>query len=465
MTATETRLPDEEKYSLVRSFFPRRPLQWLGVVVALGAVAGLGGGVAAVTGLVDLSAVAPHPLGWAKLLKFGMTHSVAHNAEAPRSEERLDDPAVILRGATEYAVSCENCHGAPGYGQSPVALSLRPEPPMLLDVSREFSDKEIFYIVQNGVRYAGMPAWPVLNRPDEIWAIVAFLKMNPGMSRDTYDRLAHGTPEDRRRAETIGDAAPKVAPGGGDATMLTAFVPSGGERPYLPGDPQDPDPTPAAVLLPRIGFSPVGMGENVEAACASCHGGDGAGRGGALPNLTLQSPQYLYDALNAFATGQRQSGVMWELASSLTDEQMRSLALRYGTTAPIASHPASVGASEHARGADIVGQGLQEQFVQRLAQAAGGGKGVGGGQVCGLARAGLGRAAFWHRPLGGAAAQADDQEDEQGAMGVGEEARIAPGGVFDPDQARDELLPELQVQVQRRRWGAERNDDRRLASA
>ena len=116
-------------------------------------------------------------------------------------------------------------------------------------------------------------------------------------------------------------------------------------------------------MLPRIGFSPVGMGENVEAACASCHGGDGAGRGGALPNLTLQSPQYLYDALNAFATGQRQSGVMWELASSLTDEQMRSLALRYGTTAPIASHPAPVGASEHARGADIVGQGLQDGGV------------------------------------------------------------------------------------------------------
>jgi cytochrome c553 len=103
------------------------------------------------------------------------------------------------------------------------------------------------------------------------------------------------------------------------------------------------------------------MGENVEVACASCHGADGAGRsGGVLPNLTLQSPQYLYDALNAFATGQRQSGVMWELAGSLTDEQMRSLALRYGTAAPLASRTASTDPSAQARGADIVGRGLQD---------------------------------------------------------------------------------------------------------
>jgi cytochrome c553 len=361
MTDIKETASDAEKYSVVRSFLPRRPLQWVGVVIVLGAVAGIGGGIVAVTGLVNLSAVPPHPVGWAKLLKFGMTHSVEHNAEAPPSEERLDDPAVIMRGATQYAVVCENCHGAPGYGQSPVALSLRPEPPMLLDVSKEFDDKELYFIVQNGVRYAGMPAWPVLNRPDEIWATVAFLKANPGMSRETYNRLAHGAPEDLRRAETAGEVAPKVAPGGGDTTMISPFVPSGAERPYLPGDPQDPDPSPAATVLPRIGFSPVGMGEDVEAACASCHGADGAGRsGGALPNLTLQSPQYLYDALNAFATGQRQSGIMWDLAGSLTDAQMRSIALRYGTAAPVPSRQSAVDAQQHARGADIVGGGLQD---------------------------------------------------------------------------------------------------------
>ena len=83
----------------------------------------------------------------------------------------------------------------------------------------------------------------------------------------------------------------------------------------------------------------VGMGENPVRECVACHGLDGAGRvGGSFPNLTMQSPAYLYTALKAYASGQRQSGVMWPIAASLSDEEMRALATRFGSGAPKKSH-------------------------------------------------------------------------------------------------------------------------------
>ena len=98
---------------------------------------------------------------------------------------------MVMRGAGAYALVCENCHGGPGLGQSPAALSMRPEPPMVLEATTHFTDKQLFFIVANGVRYSAMPAYPVQNRPyDEVWALVAFLKKARtvvcAMDRATY---------------------------------------------------------------------------------------------------------------------------------------------------------------------------------------------------------------------------------------------------------------------------------------
>lgn len=166
-----------------------------------------------VDGLINLSAVPPHPDGWAHLLlHYGMEKSVARHADPPASSEPLDSPAMIMRGAATYSVVCANCHGGPGLGQSPVAFSMRPEPPMVIDATSRYSDKELFFIVANGVRYSGMPAYPVQNRPDEIWALVSFLKTTPKMSRETYLGLAHGSGPRARRSRLRSPMRPPRPP-------------------------------------------------------------------------------------------------------------------------------------------------------------------------------------------------------------------------------------------------------------
>jgi cytochrome c553 len=160
----------------------------------------------------------------------------------------------------------------------------------------------------------------------------------------------------------------KEVPRGKGSFTISPFIPSKAPRPYLPGDPQDPFASPLATVLPRAAFAVVGGSgsprSSALAACEGCHGADGAGRqGGAFPNLTLQTPQYLYDALNAFASGQRQSGVMWPVAASLSDEDMRRVATQLGTgpslpsPAPKSGAPASVAVLTH--GEDIAATGIE----------------------------------------------------------------------------------------------------------
>ena len=72
----------------------------------------------------------------------------------------LADPGLIRLGAGHYANTCASCHGGPGLGQSPLALTMRPSPQHLPAVVGQFTDAELFWIVREGVRFSPMPAWP-----------------------------------------------------------------------------------------------------------------------------------------------------------------------------------------------------------------------------------------------------------------------------------------------------------------
>lgn len=329
---------------VLRSFLPTRALHWVGAGLTFGAI-GVAGAVAVIlTGVLDLSAIAPHPEGFAKILHGTFQRSVAAHAEPVPETISLDDPALIMLGAGHFANVCATCHGAPGYGQNPVALSMRPEPPMLLEVANKYTDGELFRIVAGGARYSAMPAWPVENRPDEVWAMVAFLKALPTMDKTQYESLAHG---DQIASDDAYIANDKERP----------------PRPYLPGDPQSPFASPHATDRPATGFVNVRPADSVASACTSCHGPDGAGRsGGAFPNLTLQSPEYISESLKAFAAGDRQSGVMWTVAANLSAGDIDRLAKEFGGGEPLPSRgPATGGATDPdviARGKEIALNGI-----------------------------------------------------------------------------------------------------------
>ncbi|MGF1474385.1 MAG: c-type cytochrome [Geminicoccaceae bacterium] len=321
------------------AFLPRNPLHWFGVLVTAGLIAGIAGFTVLVTGVLSLNAAQPHGQGLARLLHFAFSRSVANQAEnAPPPPTADTDEDLVQLAAGHYANACSNCHGAPGLGQNPVALSMRPEPPKLDGAAEKYSGEELFYIIEQGVAYSAMPAWPVLNRAEEVWAMVRFVQAIPDMSFETYAQLAYN------RDLQAGGGDPEAASFDGLAVAAfgqdpSAFgVPSPGdrsERPYLPGEVQSRINIDDATNRPAVGFVPSGIDGRVFANCAQCHGNDGAGPdGGVIPNLTLQSEDYIYETLVAYAHGFRQSGIMWPVAAQLSEPQMRSVAAYMGSQAP-----------------------------------------------------------------------------------------------------------------------------------
>ena len=105
----------------------------------------------------------------------------------------LDDPDLVKLGAAHFHGGCAFCHGAPGIPVSPIARQMLPPPPDLATSMRPWKDEELFWIVQHGIKYTGMPGWVALERDDEIWAVVAFIKRMPQMTAGSYPELALGS--------------------------------------------------------------------------------------------------------------------------------------------------------------------------------------------------------------------------------------------------------------------------------
>lgn len=247
-----------------------------GWLVLLAAAAGL---LFAWSGIYNVAATAGH-MPWTRwLLEFGMRNSVALRAHLVEEPPPFD-PAREERGAGHYHGGCAFCHGAPGVAATPVTSRMMPPPPDLAGKVSDWSDKELFRIVKHGLKYTGMPAWPALERDDEVWAVVAFLRRLPRLGPAEYGRLT--------APESVGAESP--------ARLAGAH----------------PD---------QLG--PV--------ACARCHGlyGEGGDAGG-VPKLAGQKAEYLMMALEAFESGLRPSGIMHPVAARLSKEEMAGLAQYFG---------------------------------------------------------------------------------------------------------------------------------------
>ena len=54
------------------------------------------------------------------------------------------------------------CHGNDGKGKTTIGQNLYPKTPdMTLPATRNMTDGELYYTIQNGIRLTGMPFWIV----------------------------------------------------------------------------------------------------------------------------------------------------------------------------------------------------------------------------------------------------------------------------------------------------------------
>ena len=54
-----------------------------------------------------------------------------------------------------------------------------PVPDLTSDAVQARSDGALYYIIQNGIRWTGMPAWKAEHSADETWRLVSFIRRTP----------------------------------------------------------------------------------------------------------------------------------------------------------------------------------------------------------------------------------------------------------------------------------------------
>ncbi|EMB13765.1 c-type cytochrome [Rhodopirellula europaea] len=246
-------------------------LTWKRALIAC-CVFGMLGTVVLVSGVVPVKASSGHWQITRWFLNFASDRSVSFHSRGtqPPEDSGLMDARL---GAEIYKTNCRFCHGLPGQEQPPVAKGMTPTPPRLDRSLLEKEPRELHYIIQHGIKFAGMPAWPVPTRSDEIWPVVAYLRQALEENREAFDA---------ERSEN--DLA-------------------------------------ALAKLPVL------------QACVDCHGVDGVSRAGKqVPHLTGQAEGYLRLSLLAFRSSERNSGVMMPVCHALTDQEIDALSKHYHET-------------------------------------------------------------------------------------------------------------------------------------
>jgi mono/diheme cytochrome c family protein len=125
-----------------------------------------------------------------------LAHRMRHWA-VPASSRKMKNPFVdsaeaVATGRMHFADHCALCHGNDGRGKTEIGQNLYPKAPDMWGVeTQSLSDGEIFYIIKNGVRLTGMPAWGQDTSEDdsESWQLVSFIRHIPWITPKELEEM------------------------------------------------------------------------------------------------------------------------------------------------------------------------------------------------------------------------------------------------------------------------------------
>jgi mono/diheme cytochrome c family protein len=127
-------------------------------------------------------------------------------------------PDILTQAREHFADHCSTCHANDGSGKTEIGQNLYPKvPDMRLPHTQNLTDGEIYYIIHNGVRLTGMPAWGDANRDPDSWKLVSFIRHLPQLTPEEKKDMERFNPtseidrEEKRQEEEFlnGGDSPK----------------------------------------------------------------------------------------------------------------------------------------------------------------------------------------------------------------------------------------------------------------
>ena len=119
-------------------------------------------------------------------------------------------PASVAEGKAHFQHHCQICHGLDGHNTGvPFADKMSPEVADLGDKDvQEYSDGQLKWIMENGIRLTGMPGWKGVLEDEEMWNIVNFMRHLPAKGSEGVPAIFQEEAEEHEKMEHGGKAAP-----------------------------------------------------------------------------------------------------------------------------------------------------------------------------------------------------------------------------------------------------------------
>jgi mono/diheme cytochrome c family protein len=128
-------------------------------------------------------------------------------------------PEIFREASRHFADHCASCHANDGSGNTEIGRNLYPPAPdMRLAPTQQLSDGELYYIIHNGVRWTGMPAWGVGDDDPDSWKLVLFVRHLPNLTpaelhdMESFNPRSESERDEEKQEEDFLKGEPAAAP-------------------------------------------------------------------------------------------------------------------------------------------------------------------------------------------------------------------------------------------------------------
>ena len=164
-----------------------------GVLLGLVLVAAVALGYARASGLESRSTPGPIETTVSRMTR----RAAVPTGVRPQRNPVAPTPEALAEGMSHFADHCASCHANDGSGNTELGRGFYPKAPdMRLAATQDLTDGELFWVIENGIRFTGMPAWSTGTKAGEesSWRLVQFIRHLPALTPTELEAMKQLNP-------------------------------------------------------------------------------------------------------------------------------------------------------------------------------------------------------------------------------------------------------------------------------